>query len=223
MSRSTSTKKRNAAQALVANKPTRRNRRQQGHGEGVAGMGVSGGVAVAKNDDSSSTKDGERKLEDVRNKCHHCLEPGHRWFEITAHIIPTAKKSRKGSGEIKGCLAIGMLGERHVVGERGKGKDGNEKWTADNDVTFHMTRSADLLRDLHPSDKVKIGNGALTGVEGYGSLIVVFPNKGGGIAVRLEKVAYVPDVAFNLFSLMTVHTRGVGFATDYVDMSIWAS
>ena len=48
----------------------------------------------------------------------------------------------------------------------------------------------------------------------------VFPNKERGIAVRLEKVAYVPDLAFNLFSLMAAHTRGIGFTTDDVDMSV---
>ena len=69
-----------------------------------------------------------------------------------------------------------------------------------------MTRSTDLLRDLHPSgDKIKIGNDTLIGVEGYGSLTVVFPNKEGGIPARLDKVAYVPDLAFNHFSLMAAH------------------
>ena len=96
-----------------------------------------------------------------------------------------------------------------------------EKWIAESGATFHMTRSADLLRDLHPSeDKVKIGNDTLIGVEGYGSLTVVFANKEGGITVRLEKVAYVTDLAFNFFSLMAAHTRGVGFATDDEDISV---
>ena len=82
-------------------------------------------------------------------------------------------------------------------------------------MTFHMNRSADVLRDLHPSeDNVKIGNYTLIGVEGYGSLTVVCANKEEGIAVRLEKVAYVPDLDFNLYSLMAACTRGIGFATD---------
>ena len=33
-------------------------------------------------------------------------------------------------------------------------------------------------------------------------------------------MAYVPDLAFNLFSLMAAHTRGVDFATDDVDTSV---
>ena len=67
---------------------------------------------------------------------------------------------------------------RDAVGEREQGKDGTDKWAADSGATFHMTRSADLLRDLHPSeDKVKIGNDTLIGVGGYGSLTVVFANQ----------------------------------------------
>ena len=97
---------------------------------------------------------------------------------------------------------------RDAVGEGEKSKDGNEKGIADSGVTFHMTRSPDSLRALHPpEDKVKIGNDTLIGIEGYGSLTVVFPNKERGITVRLKKVAYVPDLAFTLFSLLAAHTR----------------
>ena len=71
-----------------------------------------------------------------------------------------------------------MLGERDAVGEREQGTDGTENWIADSGATFHMTRSAGLLRDVQPSeDKVRIGNDTLVDVEGYGSLTVVFPNK----------------------------------------------
>ena len=157
----------------------------------------------------------------MQNKCHRCLEPGHRWFNCTGHVIPAAKKSQNGSGEIIGCLAIGMLGERDAVGESEQGTDGTEKWIADSGATFHMTRSADLLRDVQPfEDKVRFGNDTLVDVEGYGSLTVVFPNKAEGVAVRLDKVAYVPSLAFNLFSLMAAQTRGVGFATDDKGMSV---
>ena len=117
MSRGASTTIRNVGQALIANKPGRRNRKQEGGGKGGrAGKGVSGYVVAAKNDNSSSTKVG--KYDDMRNKCHRCLELGHRWFNCTAHVMPAAKKSQNGSGEIIGCLAIGMLGERDAVGER---------------------------------------------------------------------------------------------------------
>ena len=73
--KSTSKKKRNVGQAVVANKPARRNRKQEGSGKndrigkGVAGKGISSGAAATKND-NSGTKDGERKCNDMRNKCH---------------------------------------------------------------------------------------------------------------------------------------------------------
>ena len=41
-------------------------------------------------------------------------------------------------------------------------------------------------------------------VVGYGALTVVFP---GDLTVKLLDVAYVPDLAFNLFSLMAAHER----------------
>ena len=145
----------------------------------------------------------------MRNTCHRCLEPGHRWLNCTAHVIHAAKKSQNGSGENIGCLAIGMLGKRDAVRGREQGTDGTEKWIADSGATFHMTRSADLLRDVQPSeDKVKIGNDTVVDVEGYGSLTVAFPNKAEGVTVRLDKVAYVPSLAFNLFFYNgCAHTR----------------
>ena len=85
-------------QALVANMPTRRNRQQEGSGKndrtkGVAGKCVSGGAAATKND-NRSTIEGERKYDDLRNKCHRYLEPGHRWFDCIAGVIPTATTPR---------------------------------------------------------------------------------------------------------------------------------
>ena len=111
----------------------------------------------------------------MSNNCHRCLEPGHRLFDSPVQYIPAAKKSQNGSGEIIGCLAIVMLGTRDGIGEREQGKDGREKWIGDSGATFHITRSAELLRDLHPSeDKVTIGNDKLTSVENYGLSTVVF-------------------------------------------------
>ena len=100
---------------------------------------------------------------------------------------PRSKEVPERSGESIGCLAIGMLGKRGVVGEHEQGGGGTEEWLADSGGTFHITRSVFLLRDLQPSaDKVKIiGNDTRIGFEGYGSRTVVFPNKAGSITVRL--------------------------------------
>ncbi|CAM9259353.1 unnamed protein product, partial [Laminaria digitata] len=74
---------------------------------------------------------------------------------------------------------------------------------ADSGASFHMTRSADLLSDVRLcDDKVRIGTNHLIDVVGYGTLTVVCP---GDLTVNLLDVAYVPDLAFNLFSLMAAH------------------
>ena len=46
-------------------------------------------------------------------------------------------------------------------------------------------------------DKVRVGDNYLIDVVGYRTLTVVFP---GDLTVKLLDVAYVPDLAFNLFS-----------------------
>jgi len=61
-----------------------------------------------------------------------------------------------------------------------------------------MTHSADLLSDVRlGDDKVRVGDNHLIDVVGYGTLTVVFP---GYLTVKLLDVAYVPDLAFNLFA-----------------------
>ena len=96
-------------------------------------------------------------------------------------------------------MCIRDRGKRDGIGKLEQGKDGRDKWIGDSGVTFHITRSADLLRDLHPSkDKVTIGNHTLTSVKAYGSPSVVFANKEGGVAIRLEMIVGVPYLAFKL-------------------------
>ena len=117
----------------------------------MAGKDVCGGAAVSQNDTSKSTKDGD-KFDDMRNKCHRCLDQSYRWFDCTARITPATKKFQNGSGEIIGCLAFDMLGKRYAVGECGQSEDGTGKWIADSGATFKMARSADLYRDWHRSE-----------------------------------------------------------------------
>lgn len=55
----------------------------------------------------------------------------------------------------------------NTVRERWKRKSGPKRWIADGDATFHSTRSADLLRDMQPSEyEIKIGGDYSMDVEG---------------------------------------------------------
>ena len=68
-----------------------------------------------------------------------------------------------------------------------------------------MTHSSDLLSDVRlGDDKVRVDDNHLIDVMGYRTLTVVFP---GDVTVKLLDVAYVPDLAFNLFADGCAQTR----------------
>ncbi|CAN0295766.1 unnamed protein product, partial [Laminaria digitata] len=155
----------------------------------------------------------------VKGKCIRCLEPGHSWKDCKARIPPASEQTSGGGsqgqdngGETVCCLAKCMLGatDNSYTQERSDGT--SEKWIADSGASFHMTHSADFLSDVRLcDDKVRIGDNHLIDVVDYGTLTAVFP---GDLTVKLLDVAYVPDIAFNLFSLMAAHEHGVGFMTE---------
>ena len=74
------------------------------------------------------------------------------------------------------------------------------------------------MSDVRLTDgKVRVGDNNLIDVVGYGTLTVVFP---GDLTVKILDVAYVPDLAYNLVSLMAAHKQGVGFTTEDEDLCI---
>ena len=86
-----------------------------------------------------------------------------------------------------------------------------EKSIADSGASFNMTHSAGLLTDVRlRDDTVRTGYKPLIDVVGHRTLTVVFP---GDLTVKLLDVAYMPNLSFNLFSLMAAHTQGVGSIT----------
>ena len=87
-----------------------------------------------------------------------------------------------------------------------------EKWIAGSGASFHSTHSADLLRDVRLCNgKVRIDDNNLIDVVRYGTLTVVFHQD---LTVKLLDVAHLPDLAFNLFSLMVANKKGVGLITE---------
>ena len=110
------------------------------------------------------------------------------------------------------CLAKCILGTNDDSGIEERSEDKGEKWIADSGVSFHITNSADLLSDVRLcDDKVSIGDKRLIDVVAYDTLTDVFPRY---LTVKLLDVAYVPDVTFNLFSLVTAHKQGVRSTTE---------
>ena len=115
-------------------------------------------------------------------------------------------------GETVSCLAKCMLRTNDDSCNEERSDCITEKWIADSGASFHMTHSADLLSDVRLcEDQVRNDYNHLIDVVGYGRLTVVFP---GDLTVKLLDVAYVPEIAFNLFSLMAAHKQGVAFTTE---------
>ena len=105
-----------------------------------------------------------------------------------------------------------MLGTNDDSSNEERSEDMGEKRTADSSASFHITQSADLLSDVRLcDDKVRIGDNHLIDIVGYGTLTVVFP---GGLTVKLLDVAYVPHIAFNMFSLTAAYKQEVRFTTE---------
>ena len=116
------------------------------------------------------------------------------------------------------CLAKCMLGTNDDSSNEERSEDMGEKRTADSSASFHITQSADLLSDVRLcDDKVRIGDNHLIDIVGYGTTAVVFP---GYLTVKLSDLAYLPAIAFALFSLMAAHKRGVRFTTEEAGLSI---
>ena len=165
----------------------------------------------------------QSEYDKVKGKCIRCLEPGHMWYQCKARVTPASERTsgegaqgQNNSGETVCCLANAMFSrsDDSCTEERSESITESlaEKWIADSGASFHMTHSADLLSDVRLcDDKVRIGDNHLIDVVGYGTLTVVFP---GDLTVKLLDVAYMPDLAFNLFSLMAAHKQGVGFMTE---------
>ena len=111
------------------------------------------------------------------------------------------------------CLAKCTLGANTDYYSEERSGGVGEKWVADSGASFHFTHSADLLSDVRlcEDDKVRIGDNHRIDVLGYGTLTAVFP---GDLTVKLLDKAYVPDIVFNLVSILAAHKQGVRSTTE---------
>ena len=154
----------------------------------------------------------------MKGKCIRCFELGHRWRECAAYAPPVVGTNGHNSSENACCLASVLLETSVSLCKEGPSKKTADKWVADSGATYNITRSADMMHGMRPTnDKVGIGDSRTIDIVGYGTLTVVFP---GNLTVKLLDVAYVPDRSCNLFSLMAAHRRSLGFRTEKSGMCI---
>ena len=104
---------------------------------------------------SNSSRIPQSAYDLVRGKCIRCLEPGHRRRESTPYVPPVV--STTGNGRNKDsknvcCLASVLLGTSVGSRKENPGKNTADKWVADSGATYHMTRLADLMHDIRPTN-----------------------------------------------------------------------
>ena len=69
-------------------------------------------------------------------------------------------------------------------------------------------------------DQVRVGDNHAIDAGGYGSLTVVFP---GDLTFKLLDMVYVPDIAFDLISLMAGHKQGVTLRLKRITYTFFCS
>ena len=141
-------------------------------------------------------------------------------------MIPSpgqAASAASSSGERVSCVAIGLISECDGVvdGDEFGLESGLEKWRGDSAATFHMSGSKECMSDMRISnDKVRIGDTHLLDVECVGTVTVVFPSETGDVTLRIEDVAYVPDLGFNLFSLIAAHQNKMYYRPEEDEITL---
>ncbi|CAM9430113.1 unnamed protein product [Scytosiphon promiscuus] len=85
-----------------------------------------------------------------------------------------------------------------------------EAFAATTAATCHMLISADRFENYRVCDggQVRIANGNIIPIAGYGDVNVAFRSDGGWTPVRLKGVAHVPQVVFNVVSLTSLLSDG---------------
>ena len=87
-----------------------------------------------------------------------------------------------------------------------------EQWPGDGAAAFHKTGSNEQMCNTGPSNgKVRIGSAAFIKVECVGTVTIVLPSETEDVTLRLEGVAHVPELKFNLFSLAAADQRRLSF------------
>ncbi|CAN0509900.1 unnamed protein product, partial [Discosporangium mesarthrocarpum] len=98
-----------------------------------------------------------------------------------------------------------------------------EPWILDSGASCHMTFSLEGMTDFEPCNRPMAGaTGEKHRIEGHGKLSLGFVDESGNEAVvTLDRVAYIPALKHNLFSLTTAHRSGFSFATTPTGVSIF--
>ena len=197
-------------QALFSNEAARGGLGGRGNHRSKRRSRNRGGKCSSRGNPQAPTQDSPSAFDKVRGKCIRCLELGHHWNPCKAHISLLQRRHqtevRKAKATAVRLLCV-VLQSACLVRMMTRAMRNVAKIWARSAYRsmvhpFHIIHSADLLSDVRLcGDKVRTRDNHLVDKVGYGTLTAVVSP--GGLTGKLLDVAYVPDIAFNLFSLMT--------------------
>ena len=145
-------------------------------------------------------------------QCHYCKKYGHIQKNCTKRIKAEEEKAKQGGSETVGDKSpkgkkVGLI-TRHVLGVREPAHD----WIVDSGATCHICNSKELFEDFNPlsePQKVALGDGRTLEAIGTGAVEVKLELPGGESKIgRLNKVLYVPTLAYNLLSVAKATEAG---------------
>ena len=85
----------------------------------------------------------------------------------------------------------------------------DECWVADSGASIHITPNAEHTYNMRPSKaKIIAASGITYDIKGYGTLCLNIRSRGTSEFVKLNRVAYVPDMKYHLFSLRAAVDAG---------------
>ena len=169
--------------------------------------------------------------------CHYCGKQGHykrdcrKWAQSQAKAVERGKKGRaRLSGQRRDSNQDAML-----IGQALTAKSERE-WLVDSGATSHMCNNRSLfkqVRDLDSAETITLGDGRNLEVKSVGTveLEVLLPD-GSSRSCSLQRVLYVPELAYNLVSVSratearkcaTFSKKGCEFSNEYGQITAFAT
>ena len=142
--------------------------------------------------------------------CHYCKKPGH--FKKDCWKFAQAQSSGKHKNPVRQFKKEHQSPQDAMLISNALVAKSRNDWIVDSGATSHMCNNRSMFTELSqpgPSDKVTLGDGSALDVTGVGTVVMdMLLNDGSRRGCALMKVLYVPELAYNLVSVLRAAEAG---------------